>query len=201
MDKKQNQPSRARVLYYGLASPQQEFKLRQLLTGLGIRWKRVDARDLNQTVGSLAELDAPVAGTVPDPATPPAESMIVMHQLSDAQINALLGQIRQSGLNIGLKAVVTEHNRAWTFLDLAAELRRENTFMQRFMALRSLVKKGDTLLTQNPDNPELAQTMAEARQLLAAAQEPDEIAMRPFVAAGQKLAALLQQLEPADPGL
>jgi hypothetical protein len=127
--------------------------------------------------------------------------MIVMHQLSDDQINALLGQIRQSGLNIGLKAVVTEHNRAWTFLDLAAELRRENTFMQRFMALRSLVKKGDTLLTQNPDNPELAQTMAEARQQLAAAQEPDEIDMRPFVAAGQKLAALLQQLEPADPGL
>ena len=201
MDKKQNQPSRARVLYYGLASPQPEFKLRQLLTGLDIQRKRVHDRDLGRTVGKRSELDAPVAGTVPDPARPPAESMIVMHQLSDDQINALLGQIRQSGLNIGLKAVVTEHNRAWTFLDLAAELRRENTFMQRFMALRSLVKKGDTLLTQNPDNPELAQTMAEARQQLAAAQEPDEIDMRPFVAAGQKLAALLQQLEPADPGL
>ena len=201
MERKQDPPYRALVLYYGLGSPQQEFKLRQLLTRLGIRWKRVDPRELTQTVGSLAGLDTPASGPAPDSVTPPAESMIVMHQLSDDQINTLLGQIRQSGLRIDLKAVVTEHNRAWTFLDLAAELRRENTFMQRFMALRSLVKKGENLLDQNPDSPELTLALAEAKRQLAAAQGPDEVDMRLFAAAGQKLAVLLQQLEPAGPGL
>jgi len=201
MEQKQNQPNRALVLYYGLGSPQQEFTLRQLLTGFGIRWKRVDARDLTQTVGSLVGLTSPASGPAPDPPAPPAESIIVMHQLTDDQINTLLGQIRQSGLRIGLKAVVTEHNRSWTMLDLAAELRRENTFMQRFMALRSLVKKGESLQAQGMASPELAQALSEGRQQLAAAQGKDEIDMRPFLAAGQKLADLLQQLEQADPGL
>lgn len=203
------------VLYYGLKSPQQEFLLRRLLSGLGLRWKKISRSDLTSTIGSLADLedaaragreadlagqeigladqDRGINGHEADPANIPDESIVLFSQLPDGQISLLLDKIRQTkGLQIDLKAVVTEHNRSWSFLDLAGELRREHTFMRQFTALRGLVSQAEARLAQGETNPELSEAVAQAKRQLAAAQGQEEIDLRQFSAAGKKLAELLR---------
>ena len=188
------------ALYYGLKSLQQEYLLRQLLAGMDLRWKKINQSELTCSLASLVAQDT---AAIPDELAAsmeePESSILLLDQLSDEQINTLLTKIRQTkGLHIDSKAVVTKHNRYWTFLELAAELKREQVYMRRFMALRALVGKGEEILATDKPDEILQGLLEQAKQLLAAAQSGEEIDQDRFMSTGRELSERLQQLEQAE---
>ena len=64
--------------------------------------------------GTAAPVDAPFG-----------EELLVLAQLSEGQLDALLAQLRQQRCSIALKAVLTPTNAGWTVQALYEELCRE----------------------------------------------------------------------------
>lgn len=60
------------------------------------------------------------------------DEMLVM----EALFSPLLDYMRKRGATVALKAVVTEHNRAWSGAALCRELRREHEAMRSLTAKR-----------------------------------------------------------------
>jgi hypothetical protein len=52
--------------------------------------------------------------------------MLLLADMTDSQINQLLGSLRKAGVAINLKAVLTENNQYWNTLQLYEELKKEN---------------------------------------------------------------------------
>ena len=99
-----------RVLTYGLDDPTQE-GLANVLDKLKIPQRKVDPRELGEMVGFLAGFPSGV---------------LCISGLSGAKLDRLLQALRQEGVSIPLKAVVTPTNQRWTFLQLIQELQREH---------------------------------------------------------------------------
>ena len=57
------------------------------------------------------------------------EEMLVLCNFSEARLDALLQGMRRSGIRIALKAMLTESNAGWTFLQLYEELLKEHAIM------------------------------------------------------------------------
>lgn len=99
-----------------------------LLSRLGIRARTVAPEEQGETIGSLCTADE-------KPAASPAaqgsfsDTMLVLHALSSVQLDSLLRAMREAGISIPLKAVVTEENATWTALRLHEELAREHRAM------------------------------------------------------------------------
>lgn len=55
--------------------------------------------------------------------------MLVLCNFSEARLDALLQGMRRSGIRIALKAMLTESNAGWTFLQLYEELLKEHAIM------------------------------------------------------------------------
>lgn len=55
--------------------------------------------------------------------------MLVLCNFSEARLDALLQGMRRSGIRIALKAMLTESNASWTFLQLYEELLEEHARM------------------------------------------------------------------------
>ena len=128
------------ILYYGLDNTQKKI-LETTLAGIGIVCREIFANQVNCPISSL--LDAKVQDCQDDnyKSTESAESVAILNGLSDERINEFLAAIRTAkGLNVELKAVVTEHNMNWKFSELIDELRQENTVMKIYMAVRSQVR-------------------------------------------------------------
>jgi len=186
-----------RVLYYGLSDEKQEALLLSLLADLGVRARQVRQSDLKKTVENLAgynAVDAFSGDEAIEVSTAPADSILVMAGLSDTRINELLTGIRQTaGLSIALKAVLTEHNRSWTFAALAAELRQEHALMQLFMALQQVVRQAEQQLNkpgQAVDRQRIQDAVRRAQQVLTAAQQGD-VDSEKMTALGREIAGLL----------
>ena len=56
--------------------------------------------------------------------------LVICHMLSD-QLDALLEGLRQAGVRVALKAVLTPSNVAWSSIQLHSELAREHAEMRR----------------------------------------------------------------------
>ena len=117
------------LLTYNL-SPDAFLALRALCDRLRNRCRTVKPEEYALPIGALAGI--PVAA-VPAPA-PQArfdEAMLVIcHMLSD-QLDALLEGLRQAGIRVALKAVLTPSNVAWSSIQLHSELAREHAEMRR----------------------------------------------------------------------
>ena len=99
-----------RVLTYGLDDPTQE-GLANVLDKLKIPQRKVDPRELgDQELQSVAD----------------SSGVLCISGLSGAKLDRLLQALRQEGVSIPLKAVVTPTNQRWTFLQLIQELQREH---------------------------------------------------------------------------
>jgi len=102
--------------------------LEVICRNLGIRVREVSPGEYGLPIGALAGI--PMART-PVPAAVFDDEMLVMcHILSD-ELDALLKAMREGGVRIGLKAVLTPFNVAWNSADLHTELAREHSEMQR----------------------------------------------------------------------
>lgn len=116
------------VLLYNIRDEKKRLGILLLLHRLGLRPREVAPEEQGQPLGLLLGL----AGYAPggDGERFPDE-MLVMHALSRAQFNALLDGLRRGKTPVALKAVVTEHNVAWSSAKLHRELAAEHEAMQK----------------------------------------------------------------------
>lgn len=90
----------------------------------GFFLRELDAGDLSCELGALA--DGAGQARAPASGDAPAEPLLVLADFTEPELDALLAELRQKGISIPLKAVLTKTNRRWTVLELWAELRREH---------------------------------------------------------------------------
>ena len=106
--------------------------LDEICRRLDIRVRAVEPGEYALPIGALAGL--PVVRTSAEPPTPAAtftDEMLVMGLMMSNELDAFLKALRDAGLRIPLKAVLTPVNVAWNSADLHAELAREHSEMQR----------------------------------------------------------------------
>ena len=122
------------VLYFSPKKTLQTAALKGLLIRMGIRIKNIAPEQANEQVGALAGI-AGFEKANAEPATDPKtaaklqEEMLVLCNFSEARLDALLQGMRRSGIRIALKAMLTESNASWTFLQLYEELLKEHARM------------------------------------------------------------------------
>lgn len=114
------------VLAYGL-SAERMAALAGLLEKLGFGWREIQPEQLGLTVEILAGDSLPEYSAFGGPAFP--EEALVLCNLSKAELNWLLRELRQASLTVDRKAVLTPTNRNWTFGQLLEEIDREHRQM------------------------------------------------------------------------
>ena len=97
----------------------------------GAQLRPVLRAEYNKTLGVLAGVQKAKSEPLPYAGGPLGGRMLVFCGL-EAQLDELLPAIRQAGIGPEcLKAVLTEHNRAWNVLALYAELWDEHQTLSR----------------------------------------------------------------------
>ena len=102
--------------------------VKQLLAPMKIRLEEIEAADLRQSIGDLAEgkrnvLTAPFTGNAPQ------ESLMVFCGVNEKHFDKILFALRQKQIPIDYKAVLTPTNQKWSVLMLFLELAKEkNSF-------------------------------------------------------------------------
>lgn len=99
-------------------------KLEQIAHSLKIICEKVLDTSYNQTIEALASgkinpLVAPVTGRVP------AESLLLMCNLTDKHMDKLLAELRKKNVPFDYKAILTPTNQKWTVFQLMLEMYRE----------------------------------------------------------------------------
>ena len=122
------------VLYFSPKKTPQTAALKGLLIRMGIRIRNIAPEQVNEQVGALAgiagfEKANAKPATDPNTAAKLQEEMLVLCNFSEARLDALLQGMRRSGIRIALKAMLTESNASWTFLQLYEELLKEHARM------------------------------------------------------------------------
>lgn len=117
----------ARVLLYNFRNEARRKKVKALLFRLALPSREVEPEEQGYPLGTL--LGEP--GEMPGEATdePFTEEMLVMHGLAPRQFHGLVDGLRQQGVIVPLKAVVTPHNIQWTSARLHRELSAEHAAM------------------------------------------------------------------------
>ncbi len=180
------------VLYYGLLDQEQESLLLTVLDDFSLLGCRVGEQQVHLSIAELLGLAAEPAQKTDNVQFVPEKSILLLYQLEDDLIRDLLLKIRQAGLALDLKAVVTKHNIKWSLAQLAVELQREDIFMRQLAGLDRMVQQAEQLLSLGQNKTELARAAAAARVQLDLARSGQELQQDSFLAAGRQLAALLQ---------
>ena len=120
----------ATLLMYNLDGPAGA-ALKVLCRKTRVQWKEVPPEDYARPLGALVGLPAPAAEAPAAPAVSFSEPMLVMAGLLRPQFDALLQGMRQQGIRVPLKAVLTPTNVTWTSLQLHDELIREHEAVTR----------------------------------------------------------------------
>ena len=109
------------VLYYNPGRPEtmkHVAMMKSVLVRMGIRIRNIGPDQVMETVGYLAGMEGFQV------------EMMVLKQFSNRRLDELLMNLRKAGVpKIALKAVLTEHNSAWTFYHLYEELKEEHEAM------------------------------------------------------------------------
>lgn len=117
------------VLYYDPKGGEQAAALKSILVRMGARIRNVAPDAVGQTVGFL--LGRKGFDVREQPETPAlAEPVLVMDGFTDKRLEILLREMRQHGVAVPYKAVVTETNLGWLFHQLYEELAAEHEAMR-----------------------------------------------------------------------
>ena len=119
----------AAALLFNFHDAQKLQKIRFALYKLGITGRVVDAADFSQPVGYLCGLEGFSPAEAPEEGGF-SDEMLVLCDLSGAQLDALLSALRRSRAVVALKAVVTEENASWSAKKLHGEIRQEHEAMK-----------------------------------------------------------------------
>lgn len=117
---------RPKALLYHLGEETETGRtLRRVLAEQTLLALTVSENQLNMETNTLVTSNcAPADGPVPD--QPPQIPFMLLCSLGDRQLDRLLAAMRRAGVSIPYKAVLTEHNRTWTFKKLVEEVAREH---------------------------------------------------------------------------
>lgn len=124
-------PLPQRLLLYGL-SPEQTAAMTKLAEEFSMEIRPVGPEDLDRQVGALAGFSG-FDGEWRETETPPLPegACMVMAGLPSKAMDRLLAGMKQAGVSIPLKAVVTASNQTWSFARLMGELDRERAAISR----------------------------------------------------------------------
>ena len=117
------------LLTYNL-NPEAAAALKRLCDGLNIRCRAVAPSEYALPVGALAGIPVSKAPAAPSGQGFDDAMLVICFMLSD-QLDALLAAMRQAGVRVPLKAVLTPTNVAWSSARLRDELAREHEQMNR----------------------------------------------------------------------
>lgn len=120
-----------RLLLYGL-SREQTAAMTGLAEAFSMELRPIGPEDLDRQVGALAGFPGfDQQWREQEPPAPPEGACMVMAGLSSKAMDRLLAGMKQAGVSIPLKAVVTAANQTWSFARLMGELDRERAAMSR----------------------------------------------------------------------
>lgn len=124
--------SAAKVALYNLPSDSERgAALRAILSGLQIAPKVIAPERLNDPIGAIAGLTGFRPSLVPFAGEAPEEEFMLLCNLANAQVDALLSAMKEAELKIDHKAMVTKFNKQWTVADLMTEIRAEHGEAQK----------------------------------------------------------------------
>ena len=117
-----NPPARDRLL-----------KIEMALFPAKVRMLRFEAKDYEQTLGTLAglgDVERAPADESPEPASKLSDTMLVFAFIDDRKLEQILGNLRKSGAGpLPYKAILTPTNQHWTPLQCFSEIRQEHEAM------------------------------------------------------------------------
>ena len=123
---------RPTVLLFNVADAKKR-SIRTILTDLKIRGREVFPEEQGKSIEELLgdTGDMPPASRV----ATFQDEMLVLHTLSERQMDRLLRELRSRGASVALKAVTTPVNISWSGRDLYEALKREHDAIQKLRAL------------------------------------------------------------------
>jgi len=122
----------AKVLLYRLdAETPLGAGVRDILRELGIHTVTVEKNQLHEQVGALAGLPGCALTGAVFEGPPPEMPFLLMCGMGEKQLDSFLKAMRERGVSVAYKAILTPHNRDWTFLALMEEVAREHALLHR----------------------------------------------------------------------
>ena len=122
---------RGSALLYNFTDKARTDKVKFIFVLMGIKIRNVPREDYLQPMGALS-------GAVQMERTDEVyegegfgEEMLVICNLTDAQMNRMLAYFRKEGIRIPLKAALTPTNMNWNSIELHDELVREHEAVQK----------------------------------------------------------------------
>lgn len=118
------------VLYY-ISDIKKEKQVKELCRRMQIPTRSLKSTDLNMEIGMLVGIEGTTAKEhTKAPEGYPLPEVLIFSGFPDELLDSFLSAYKEAGLApIGLKAVVTVHNRAWTLYELTVELMKERMAM------------------------------------------------------------------------
>lgn len=116
----------------------EELAIRQILTPMKIKVVSVPKEKLHLTLGQL-ESNLWDEGIFGDEY--PKESMLVMCDFTENQMNKFLLELRRKKVSVDYKAMLTETNRNWDVLHMYFEMAKEKAMYEQMQRDRQL-KRG-----------------------------------------------------------
>lgn len=120
------------VLYYTPENKKEAAKLKGILVQMGVRIKMITQEQVQQKVGFLAGVEGftEQPGAAADGAEEMDREIMVIKNFTGQRMSELFSRMRRAGLGrMDYKAVLTEQNVNWTFLELYREIKREHEAM------------------------------------------------------------------------
>lgn len=117
------------ILLYGIEDKKKEQILKSIFIRLGARIRVASKEDCGKYVGILMGLKD-CEQIEEKEVEPIIDEMLVLHGFSSGRLDLLLKEMKRLKVRISLKAVVTEHNKNWTLVELYEELKREREKME-----------------------------------------------------------------------
>ena len=116
------------VLLVNIPRMDKRLKIAAIANRLGLSVKTVGSADFSKAVGTLAGLpEAYPEGE----GTPFDGEMLVLCGVEEGTFHQFLSQLRSRKVPVALKAVLTEHNAAWSVSKLHGAIQQEHEAMQK----------------------------------------------------------------------
>lgn len=116
------------VLLVNIPRMDKRLKIAAIANRLGLSVKTVGSADFGKAIGTLAGLpEAYPEGE----GTPFEDEMLVLCGIEEGTFHQLLAQLRSQKVPVTLKAMLTEHNAAWSVSTLHQAILEEHLAMQK----------------------------------------------------------------------
>lgn len=125
------------ILLFNLTDEEKKTAIRLTAMRYGTPCFEVPPEQQGQTIEALLNGRSVLASPC---RAPFADEMMVMNGLTGEAFHSILDTLRREGKSVRLKAVVTDHNRAWTALRLHREISTEAAAMEKAAGKRKIYR-------------------------------------------------------------